>query len=76
MHSKKNFRTWSLSSKRTRTTISQRAIPRRDKTIPPSTEREKIEREITITDEKLDEIVYGLHGVTEEERKMIEGVDG
>lgn len=42
--------------------------------IPPSAEREKIEREIAVTDEKIDEIVYGLYGVTEEEKKIIEGV--
>ncbi len=41
--------------------------------LPPSAEREKIEREITITDEKIDEIVYGLYGMTEEERVIIEG---
>jgi type I restriction-modification system DNA methylase subunit len=41
--------------------------------LPPSAEREKIEREITVTDEKIDDIVYGLYGVTEEERKIIEG---
>lgn len=41
--------------------------------LPPSAEREKIEREITITDEKIDEIVYELYGVTEAERKIIEG---
>jgi hypothetical protein len=41
--------------------------------LPPSAEREKIEREIAITDEKIDEIVYGLYGVTEAERKIIEG---
>jgi len=40
--------------------------------IPPSPEREKVEREIAVTDEKIDEIVYGLYGVTEEERKIIE----
>ncbi len=40
--------------------------------LPPSAEREKIEREIVITDEKIDEIVYGLYGITEEERKIIE----
>ncbi len=39
----------------------------------PSAEREKIEREIAVTDEKIDEIVYGLYGITEEERKIIEG---
>jgi len=42
------------------------------KEILPSAEREKIEREIAITDEKIDEIVYGLYGITEEERKIIE----
>jgi hypothetical protein len=40
--------------------------------LPPSAEREKIEREIAVTDEKIDEIVYGLYGVTEEERGIIE----
>ncbi len=39
--------------------------------LPPSAEREKIEREITITDEKIDEIVYGLYGMTEEEKDLI-----
>ena len=28
--------------------------------LPPSAEREKIEREIMVTDEKIDEIVYGF----------------
>ncbi|MEK6691736.1 MAG: TaqI-like C-terminal specificity domain-containing protein [Nitrospirota bacterium] len=41
--------------------------------LPPSAEREKIEREIAITNEKIDEIVYGLYGITENERKVIEG---
>ncbi len=40
--------------------------------LPPSAEREKIEREIAVTDEKIDEIVYGLYGVTAEERKIVE----
>jgi hypothetical protein len=40
--------------------------------LPPSAEREKIEREIAVTDEKIDEIVYGLYGIAEEERKIIE----
>lgn len=39
---------------------------------PHSLNREKIEREIAITDEKIDEIVYGLYGVTDEEIKIIE----
>jgi len=41
--------------------------------LPPSAEREKIEREITVTDEKIDEIVYGLYQITDEERKIIGG---
>ncbi len=44
--------------------------------LPPSSEREKIEREIAVTDEKIDDIVYGLYGVTEEERGIIEGQIG
>jgi len=40
--------------------------------LPPSAEREKIERKIAVTDEKIDDIVYGLYGVTEKERKVIE----
>ncbi|MBU4320772.1 MAG: hypothetical protein Q8N12_05445 [Thermodesulfovibrionales bacterium] len=40
--------------------------------LPPSAEREKIEREIAITDEKIDEILYGLYGVTEDEKKIIQ----
>ncbi|MBI4823186.1 MAG: hypothetical protein HY805_03015 [Nitrospirae bacterium] len=38
----------------------------------PSSERDKIEREIAITDEKIDDIVYGLYGLTDEERRIIE----
>jgi hypothetical protein len=41
--------------------------------LPPSAEREKIEKEIAVTDEKIDEIVYGLYRITEEEKKIIEG---
>ena len=39
--------------------------------LPPSAEREKIEREIAITDEKIDETVYELYGITKEERKIL-----
>jgi len=41
-------------------------------TLPPSSKREKIEREIKIIDEKIDELVYELYGITDEERKIIE----
>lgn len=40
--------------------------------LPLSAEREKIEREIVVTDEKIDEIVYKLYRITDEERKVIE----
>ena len=40
--------------------------------LPPSAERDKIESEIAVTDEKIDDIVYGLYGIMEEERKIIE----
>lgn len=48
-------------------------LHKKKNTLPPSVEREKIEREIAVTDEKIDEIIYGLYGITEEERKIIEG---
>jgi len=48
-------------------------LHKKKNSLPPSAEREKIEREITITDEKIDEIVYEIYGITEEERKIIEG---
>ena len=40
--------------------------------LPPSAEREKIERELAVTDENIDEIVCGLYGLTNEERRIIE----
>jgi hypothetical protein len=40
--------------------------------LPLSSKKEKIEREIKITDEKIDELVYKLYGITDEERKIIE----
>ncbi|MCI0454561.1 MAG: Eco57I restriction-modification methylase domain-containing protein, partial [Candidatus Dadabacteria bacterium] len=36
-------------------------------------EREQIQRQIEKTDREIDEIVYKLYGITEEERKIIEG---
>ncbi len=39
--------------------------------LPPSAQRDKVEREIAVTDEKMDEIVFGLYGITDEERKVI-----
>ena len=40
--------------------------------LPPSAEREKIEHEIAVTDEKIDEIVYDLYEITCEDRNIIE----
>ena len=48
-------------------------LHKKKNSLPPSAEREKIEREIVVTDEKIEEIVFGLYGVTEKERKVIEG---
>jgi type I restriction-modification system DNA methylase subunit len=38
----------------------------------PSSEQDRIEREIKITDEKIDKLVYELYGITKEEKKIIE----
>ncbi|MFH1701965.1 MAG: N-6 DNA methylase [Nitrospirota bacterium] len=47
-------------------------LHKKKNSLPPSAEREKIEREIAVTDEKIDEIVYGLYGITDEERRIID----
>jgi len=47
-------------------------LHRKKNSLPPSAEREKIEREIAVTDEKIDDMVYGLYGVTDEERGIVE----
>jgi hypothetical protein len=44
-------------------------LHKKKNSLPPSAERDKIEREIVVIDEKIDEIVYELYGVTEEERE-------
>ncbi len=48
-------------------------LHKKKNSLPPSAEREKIECEMAVTDEKVDDIVYGLYEVTVEERKIIEG---
>ena len=35
---------------------------------------ERVEREIAATDQEIDELVYELYGITQEERKIVEGV--
>jgi hypothetical protein len=46
-------------------------LHKKKSSIPPSAERDKIEREIAVTDEKIDDIVYGLYGITDKEREII-----
>lgn len=36
-------------------------------------ELDRLEREIAATDEQIDELVYELYGITDEEKKIIEG---
>ncbi len=36
-------------------------------------EKEQIQRQIEKTDREIDDMVYTLYGITEEERKIIEG---
>ena len=40
--------------------------------LPSCSKKEKMAREIQITDEKIDKLVYELYGITEEEKKIIE----
>ena len=40
--------------------------------LPPSSERERIEREIAVTDERIDEMVYELYRLTKEEIRVVE----
>jgi type I restriction-modification system DNA methylase subunit len=47
-------------------------LNKKKNSLPPSAEREKIEREIAVTDEKIDEIVYGLYRIKEEEIRIVE----
>ena len=58
--------------RQTRLSLTECLNYKKETLLPPSAERDKIEREIAVTDEKIDEIVYGLYGVTEEEKKIIE----
>lgn len=40
---------------------------------PRQASRDCLEREIASTDAKVDELVYDLYGITQDERKTIEG---
>ncbi len=39
----------------------------------PGNERDELLREINHTDNEIDNLVYNLYGLTEEERKLVEG---
>jgi hypothetical protein len=39
-------------------------LHKKKNSLPPSAERDKIEREIAVTDKKIDKIVHGLDGIT------------
>lgn len=45
---------------------------KRSGNLAPS-ELERLEREIASTDAEIDELVYDLYGITDEDRKIIEG---
>lgn len=45
---------------------------KKKKALPPSSERERIKREVAVTDERIDERVYGLYGLTEEGIRVVE----
>ena len=38
-----------------------------------NSQKDQIQRQIEKTDKEIDEIVYKLYGITEEEKKIIEG---
>lgn len=42
-------------------------------TLAVGTPRPELEREIASTDAEIDDLVYELYGITDEERKIIEG---
>ncbi|MCX5816086.1 MAG: hypothetical protein NTX75_07565 [Proteobacteria bacterium] len=47
-------------------------LRKKETTVPASSERDRVTREIAVTDEKIDEIVYRLYGVESTEIKVIE----
>jgi type I restriction-modification system DNA methylase subunit len=51
-------------------------LHKRNNVLPPSAERERIEREIAVTDETIDQLVFDLYQLTQEERKIIEAGKG
>lgn len=51
-------------------------LHKRKNDLPPSAERERIEREIAVIDENTDQLVYDLYQLTPDERKIIEASKG
>jgi len=39
-------------------------------------EQESLQRQIAATDRQIDDLVYGLYGLTEDETRIVEGVAG
>jgi hypothetical protein len=50
--------------------LNKRLTPIRN---TPCNERDELLREINRTDSEIDNLVYGLYGLTEEERRIVEG---
>jgi hypothetical protein len=46
-------------------------LHKKKNSIPPSAEREKVEREIAVADERIDEIVYGIDWLADNADKVI-----
>jgi hypothetical protein len=46
-------------------------LHKRKNDLPPSSERERIEREINVTDETIDQLVFDLYQLTPEERMIV-----
>jgi hypothetical protein len=47
-------------------------LRKKEDALPASSEHDRVTREIAVTGEKIDEIVYEVYGVTEAERKIVE----
>jgi hypothetical protein len=46
-------------------------LHKRKNDLPPSAERERIEREIAVTDETIDQLIFDLYQLTQEERMIV-----
>jgi predicted nucleic acid-binding Zn-ribbon protein len=48
-------------------------LHRQQQAASSETARERLQREINVTDEQIDKLVYELYGLTEEEIRIVEG---